>query len=185
MSNDASKVKVAVTGAVYTGAPGTTLPTTATMALDSAFKDVGYISEDGVTETPEVDTQEIKAWQGGVVVRRVVSSSEYQYKFTMIETKKTSLELYHKGSTVVTDGATGWKLDVKGAAVDRRRFVIDVLDGADVIRIVIPDGEVTDRGEVTYVNEEEIGYEVTITAYPDSNGVVATKYSNSAAWNAA
>ena len=34
----------------------------------------------------------------------------------------------------------------------------------------------TERGDVVYKNDEAIGYEVTITCYPDQNGVKAYKY---------
>jgi hypothetical protein len=50
------------------------------------------------------------------------------------------------------------------------------VDGDVDIRIVIPDGQVTERGDVTYANGEAIGYDVTVTAYPDDSGVKAYIY---------
>jgi hypothetical protein len=79
MALDASNVEVAVTGAVYLAPLGTTLPTDSDTPLDGAFQNVGYLSEDGITETPEEDTTEIQAWQNGDIVRRVLTSHEIQY----------------------------------------------------------------------------------------------------------
>lgn len=170
MALDANNVRVGVTGAVYVAPTSTTLPSTVTTSLDAAFRDLGYVSEDGITEEYDEDTEEIKAWQNGVTVRRVITSSTATLNFTLIESKANVLELFHKGSSVVTDGSTGYKINVKAPAPDRRSFVFDVVDGDDVIRIVVPDGEVTERGEVVYKNDEPVGYEVTVTCYPTTQG---------------
>jgi hypothetical protein len=183
MATSAANVQVAVTGAVYASGAGTTVtaPTTATSTLDTDLIDLGYIGEDGVVEHYEEDTTEIKAWQGGAIVRTMISSSKATFAFTMIENKEATVELYHKGSIMATDGGTGFKIDVKTPNADPRVFVIDVLDGTEHIRIYIPLGEVTERGDITYANEEAIAYPVVVTAYPN-NGVVCTKFSDIAAW---
>lgn len=183
MSQVAGNVDVAVTGAVYATKKGDVAdaPTTAIETLDVLFADLGYISDDGVTESYNDDTTEIKAWQGGTIVRTIISGSKATLKFKMIENKREALELYHKGSVVVSDGDTGWKIDVMTPTPDRRSFVVDVIDGDDVERIYIADGEVSSRSDITYKSDEEIGYEVEITMYPN-NGVVCTKFSNKASW---
>lgn len=171
MALDSTNVLIGSTGAAYVGPTGTAAPTAADDVLNAAFKDLGYLSDDGVVETYDDTTDEITAWQGAAVVRRVISSSSATIAFTMIETKKDTLELFHKGSTM-----SGDQLDVLGANSDRRSFVVDVQDGDDIIRIYVANGEVTERGEITYANNgDALGYPVTITAYP-VNGVVLTKF---------
>ncbi|WP_455713714.1 phage tail tube protein [Streptomyces xanthochromogenes] len=181
MSLNANAVRVAITGAAYVAPPKSKLPTDATSPWDAAFTDIGWISDDGITESNSSDTSEIKGWQGGQTVRKVVSSSEMTFQFTAIETSKTVLELYHKGSKVVT--TTGKSvLAVKAPGPDRRSFGFDVIDGNSHIRIVIPDGEVTETGDITYKGDEAVGYELTVTAYPAADGTVAIKYSDDPAW---
>ena len=71
----ADNVRVAVTGGVYVGAIGTATPANATAPVDAKLKDLGYISEDGVTQSIDSDTSEIKAWQNGDVVRVIQTLS--------------------------------------------------------------------------------------------------------------
>lgn len=186
MALDAAKVRVAVTGAVYAGPTSATAPTSATSSVAATFNDMGYVSEDGVTEAYDEDVEDIQAWQGGAIVRTLISSSKATLAFTMIETKASTLELYHKGSTVENIGAGSYKIDVVTPGVVRKSFILDVLDGDKHIRMYVRDGEVTERGEITYVNDETISYPVTITCYPVNVGgkdVVMTKYSDDVNWS--
>lgn len=178
----ASNVRVGITGEL-SGAPiGTARPANSTAALNAAYVGYGYISEDGVTEAPDETVERIVAWQGATIVRSVTTEATTTLQLTLIETKGEVLELYHKGSTVAVVAAGQWKIDVKAPAEDRRQFVLDVIDGTRHLRFDIGDGEVTERGEITYATGEPIGYSITITCYPDSAGVLYTKYSNDAAW---
>ncbi|MEU7584432.1 hypothetical protein AB0B50_43410 [Streptomyces sp. NPDC041068] len=174
-------MRVAVTGAAYVALPKSKLPTNATDNWDPAFTDVGWISDDGITESNSTDATEIKGWQGGQTVRKVISSSEMTFAFTAIETSKTVLELYHKGSKVSTTSGKS-VLAIKSPGPDRRIFGFDVIDGSNHIRIVIPDGEVTETGDITYKGDEAVAYELTITAYPGADGTVAYKYSDDGSW---
>ena len=62
----AGKPKTA--GAVFCAPVGTTLPTDAVTALANTFKDLGFVSEDGVTRSISKSTTNIKEWGGGVVL---------------------------------------------------------------------------------------------------------------------
>ncbi|MFE4514420.1 hypothetical protein ACFRMQ_09555 [Kitasatospora sp. NPDC056783] len=184
MTLNANQVRVAITGAAYAAPRGTKAPTDATSPWPADAVDIGWISDDGITESNSADVTEIKAWQGGATVRKVVSGSEMTFKLTAIETSKTTLELYHKGSKVT--GASGKAvLAIKAPGPDRRMFGFDVVDGDSHIRIVVPDGEVTEVGDLVYKGDEALAYELTITAYPAADGTVAIKFSDDPAWLAA
>lgn len=172
MALDADNVRVAVTGGVFTAAVGTTLPTTADATLNVAFVDLGYVSEDGITESQEADVTDIVAWQNGDVVRKVQTSHDLTYELTLIETKDDVLSSFYGP---LSSGV----VEVTGDQLGRKSWVIDVVDGEHDIRVVIPEGQVTERGEVTYANGEAISYPLTITAYPDNSGVKAYIYRDS------
>lgn len=168
MALEAQNVRVAVTGGVFTADAGTAIPTTADEAIGS-FDDLGYVSEEGVTQAIGADVTDIVAWQNGDVVRKVQTSHDLTYAFTLIETKEQVLEAYYGN---YLSGA----VEVTADQLPRKPWVIDVIDGDDTIRVAIPDGQVTERGDITFATGEAIGYPVTVTCYPDSSGVKAYLY---------
>lgn len=176
----AANVKVAVTGSVYVAVSGTALPTTVTGALNAAFTDVGYISEDGITAATASDQTDIKAWQNGDTVRSIQSGHDFTVAFTMIETNEKTLEVYFNNFTHGAGAASGIA-QVKGTAPYRGAWVINVVDGTDLIRIVIPDGQISARDDISLASGDAIGYGVTIKAYPDASGVKAYYYTETVA----
>lgn len=182
MSLLAAAVRVGVTGELYVAPTSTAAPTTSVSALNASFIGLGYVDEDGVTEAYDETVEDIVAWQGARVVRSTTTESKATLSCRLIETKGETLELYHKGSSVSVVSSGQWKIDVVAPTPDPRSFVFDVLDGTKHIRIYVPNGEVTERGEIVYANGEPIGYEITITCYADANGIVLTKFSDDANW---
>lgn len=183
MSLDATNVTVGITGELYVAPLGTSRPTSASEQLDADYIGLGYVSEDGVTEAHEDSVDNIVAWQNSTIVRAVRTSSLMTLSLTLVETKRDVLTLFHPGATVQSDGGTGWKLEVPTPAIARRQFVLDVLDGTKIIRIDVGNGEITSRGEITYAATGAVGYQITITCYPDDSGLLCVKYSNDPAWS--
>jgi hypothetical protein len=170
MALDSDNVRVAVTGAVYVGPTSATAPSSSASTL-TGFTDLGYVSADGITETIDKTTSQIRAWQGGALVREVVSEGTYSVTLTFIETNQEVLELYF-GSEI-----TGGELDGDPTnSGGRKSFVMDVVDGSIVERTYIPAGEITAVGERTLASGEAIGYNVTITAYADTSNVTFKKW---------
>ena len=182
MALNASEVRVAITGQLYRAPIGTTAPTSATEELDAAFKGLGYVSDDGVTESWDDSVEDIVAWQGATVVRSVVTQSKGTLSLTLIQTSAVVLEAFHRGSTMAGDAIDGFKLDVKPIAADPSAWVLDVIDGDKHMRIYVPNGEITERGEITYANGAPIGFPITISFYPDPDGNLLTKLSDDVAW---
>jgi hypothetical protein len=169
MATTAANVRVGVSGECHLAPAGTALPTDSSTALAAGFDALGYNTDAGVTETINDTRTDIQAWQNGDVVRRVRTSHVVEYAFTLLETSAETLEAYYGD---FTNGV----VKLRGDTETRGVWAIEVVDGADVVRIVIPDGEVTQRGGVQYVNGDAVAYPVTITCYPDANGDKAIKY---------
>lgn len=170
MSQSTANVRVGADGVVYHAVYGTTAPTTAAASLAAAFKDVGIIDENAVNQALSNSTNNIKSWSGAIV-RTVQTESGLTFQFTMIETNDEALLAYYGAGNY-----SGGRILVTNILPAAEAWVIDVLDGLDKLRIVVPNGQVTDRGDVAYKNGEAVGYQVTVTAYPDSSGVFATIY---------
>ncbi|NUR79983.1 MAG: hypothetical protein HOQ21_06005 [Dermatophilaceae bacterium] len=164
MTLDSSKVRVGVTGAVSQGLTTATAPTGTGSAL-TGFTDLGYVSEDGVvlTQPDAGDTTPIKAWQNGATVRiiRTLSEDFPSLAFTFLETKLEVIQAYF-GVTVsqtLTEGS--FTIDTTQSRT-YNSYVVDVVDGAELIRIYVPRGIVTSVGDLSFTNGDPVGYQVTI-----------------------
>jgi hypothetical protein len=175
MALDSTKVAVAVTGAVSIAPLGSTAPTDATTALAAAYKDVGYISTDGVVETRDRSTSNIVAWQNSDVVRMVVTEASIQVQFTMIETNPVSLAAFYGSAFDLVTGSVKIK---PGATGGRQALNVDYVDGADFVRLFIPISELMSVDDVTFANGgDPIGYTVTYIGYPSTSlGASAQKW---------
>lgn len=177
MSANSANVRVGVTGAVYTGPPtGVTAPTAVSSVLDTDLVDLGYVSEDGVTETRDRSSDTIKGWQNGDTVRETITEANLTYALVLIESKKEVIEAYYATTVSPVDGSF---LVVPSATGGRHPWVLDVIDGLQRIRTWIPEGEITEVGDQVWANGEPIGYEMTLRAYPsptllDANGQPAS-----------
>jgi hypothetical protein len=176
MTVSADKVVVAGpatgTGGVRVAVDGTALPITAAASLAAAWHDLGYVGENGVTQSIGTDTNKIRAW-GGDIVRTVQTSHELTYQFDLIELNDYTLEEFY-------GNAAGGVVEIDGTQPTGHPWIIDMLDGTNRIRIVIPDGQITDRGDVVYNGSDAAALPVTLSCYPDASGNKAYMYTGAA-----
>ncbi len=172
------------TGGVNIGGMTATLPTNASTALASGasgFAAAGYIGEDGLSESTARSTEKVKAW-GGDTVKILQTDFEVTYSFTFLESlAQGTLRAVYGLPNVTTTAATAatgtlHAVQVKSDTLPHQRFVFEVKDGAAKVRIVVPDGQITEVGDVTYSHNSVVAYQVTVEAFPDSAGVSAYKY---------
>lgn len=156
--DDASGVWVApkgTTGPVGLAAPGV------------GFVEVGWLGEDGVDFERSEDVSDFKAFQGGTSLRKKVTSVDDTFKFVALEETATTLGLYYKGVTG-TAGTGIETYEITDQAVsDERAWVVDLVDGAETKRYIVPSGEVTGRATVGHKNSDLTMYEFTVTIYGD------------------
>jgi hypothetical protein len=160
-------------------------PTDATTALNVGFKTLGYAGSDGLTETIDRTTEKVKAW-GGDTVKVLQTDFSVQYEFILYETLFDEANKAVFGDTAglvtKTGGTTGLTtklaIKLKSDTLPNSRWVFDMKDGSAKVRIYVPVGQVTTIGEVTYSDENVVGYPVTVEAYPDATNVQAYKYTD-------
>ena len=180
MSNTASNVTVGkpkISGAIFRAPLGTTLPTDASTALSAAFKAMGYVSADGLTNANKISTNNIKAWGGDTVLVSQTDKTD-TLAFTLIEALNGDVLSAVFGSDNVSGTlATGISISVNAEVQEEAVWVVDmVLNGDTAKRIVVPDGVISDLADIVYKDDTAIGYGVTISCLPDSTGNTHYEY---------
>lgn len=169
--------KPKIGGAVFRAPAGSKLPTDATTPLDGAFKCLGYCGEDGLTNKNTADTKDIKAW-GGDVVLTASEGKKDTFAFKLIEILNVEvLKAVYGDKNVSGTLATGIVVKANNAPQEECSWVVEMLlNGGAVKRIAIPQAAVTEVGEIVYKDDEEIGYDTTITATADTSGNTHYEY---------
>ena len=180
MANTVTNVSAgapAVGGAISVAAAGTTPPTSASAALASTFASLGYVSEDGVVNSNSPSTTDIKAWGGDTVLTTDDGKSD-TFQFTLIEALNADvLKLVYGDSNVSGALATGITIQANNKPQPEHVLVIDMLlRDLSMKRVVIPKGYVTSVGDIVYRDNAAVGYQTTITAYPDASGNTHYEY---------
>ena len=181
MGNVATNVttgKPNISGAIYTAPIGTTLPSDATTALDTTkFVCLGYVSEDGLSNNNELSVEAIKAWGGNIVYRSLTEMND-EFSLALIETENVDvLKTVYGENNVTVDGGGNVSVDVVGEDPIERVWVFELaLRGGKAKRIVVPDGAITSRAEITYNDSDAVAYGITISAYPDENASTHKEY---------
>ena len=180
MANTVANVsagKPAVGGAVFVAPTGTTLPTDATTALGSAFKALGYCSDDGLTNSNSASSSDVKAW-GGDIVMTLQEEKPDQFKFTLIEALNADvLKAVYGDANVTGSLSAGLTVNATSAEPSLNAWVVEmVMTGNTKKRIVIPNGKISEVGDIVYKDDEAVGYEITLAALPDSNGKTHIEY---------
>lgn len=171
MSNVAnvSTGKPKIGGAAYYAPLGTTLPTDASTVLNEAFKSLGYISEDGLTNSNSPSSESIKAW-GGDIVNTHTTEKPDKFNFKLIESLNIDVLKAVYGSANVTGTLdTGIKITANNQSDDSYCWVFDMVLNKAIKRVVIPQASVSEIEDISYKDSDAIAYGITITALPDSD----------------
>lgn len=170
------------TGGILGAPSGSTVPTDSTTTVDAAFTPHGYVGEDGLSMTTERSTESIIAW-GGDEVRVVQTEHSVTFTFTLLETNEAAAKaVFGEGNVTVTpaSASAGNKIDIQVASdpLPMQSWVFDMKDGKKTIRVVVPNGQITEVGDTQFVHSNATGWEVTMKAFADEDGAKAFIYAD-------
>lgn len=171
----AAKPKVG--GAVYSAPLGTELPKDATTPLNEAFKALGYISDDGLSNTNSPDSDSVKAW-GGDTVLTTQTEKKDTFSYTLIEALNVDVLKEVYGADNVTGTVEdGIVIKANSKELPSHSIVVEtILNGGVLKRVVLPVAKVSEIGDITYSDGDPVGYEITMQAMPDSDGNTHYEY---------
>lgn len=181
-SSNVTAGKPMIGGAVHVAPLGTSLPTSTTATLNSAFVDVGYISADGIKNDLSRTSNSIRAW-GGDEVLQIQNEKNDNWTFTMIEAKNINVLKEVFGSTNVSADSSGnITINVNSKELSKASWVFDmILSDGSAKRCVLPIAKITNVAEIAYTDADAVGYAVTLNTLPDTSGNTHYEYIAAAA----
>lgn len=160
VNSDLARLYGSEADAIYIAPLGTAMPV-GLEELGSAFEDIGWLSEDGIVETPSASKEKIRGHQGAGVVRTYMSESGTEIAFTAYEDKELTNRLrYNVLSSETVDGVRTEERNA-GQKVTAVACVIDLFDRSFSEirgRFLIPRFEIGPDGERNFTNAEIAGF---------------------------
>lgn len=178
-TNDSTMVslgKFKVGGYAYWAPSGTALPADSSTPLAAAFKLLGYLSEDGLTNTTDTDTTEIKD-ANGTTVMKVITSYAESYQFALLEVLRAEAAKMRYNSDAVT--GTDKSMTIKHQMPSDEGFVLVfeiAMTGNVKDRLVIGNGTRAEFGDRQVHAGDAQVYDITVSANDMGNGVTAIEY---------
>lgn len=170
--------KPGINGGIFRYPLGTNIshiPSAARPTVSGWDSRVGGCDEDGLTISSSRDQEKKKDWNGDKV-RTIQTGKDDTAKFKLIEprTAEAKRMLYGDANVAVTAAtvSSGTIIEAKSNSDVQEHFsyVADTLDGANLLRTIFPDAQVSEVGDIIYQSKDWTVYEVTLELFPDLAG---------------
>lgn len=162
-------------GYIFSAPVGTALPTDAKATLNSSFKCLGFISEDGYVETVDEDSDDIVDMNGDVM-DSTNSNRVESAQFTLAEIKSETLKRMY-GAANVTDTKGVITVKHNSDSHDTFSYVLElVLKNGRRWRKVVPRGKSSELDDLTIASSELCQRALTIKYLSDENGNTCYDY---------
>ena len=162
-----------VSGMFYHAPVGTPLPAEANATLDTAWKEVGYVSQDGLSVSINASTESIKDWANRIV-RVVVTDSEETAQASVIATTEETLATVRGEENVVSANGTITAGLTLATLPPEEAFLFRMKDGDDMIIVGCTKGQVTALENLSFQPGSAIAWTPTITVLEGTMKFIST-----------
>lgn len=171
--NNANQVTLASTGHVWVAPAGTALPTTVSATPNAAFIDLGYMDENGVSITPSVATNGVKAWQSATDVLTILTGVGLTAKFSAIQFSSKSSSEFLFGQSWVNDGLGNTTLTFNSnPSLPLRAVLVDWTDQTGYLyRLVLSRGTFTDHDALQLQRTQNMAFGLTFECLDNSGNL--------------
>jgi hypothetical protein len=164
------------TGAILSAPMTVPVPTDAQMWADTytGFEDSGFVSEDGLAMNLSKSFENIKDWSG-TIVKRILSEFDGTIKYAHLQIDEFSLkDAFGDSQVTITPATAGhgtrYKTDVGAVDLPSKRRIFKMKDGLAKVRILVPNGVVTELEDLNFVKTDAIKLGTTLGCQPDEAG---------------
>ena len=170
MANTATNVsasKPAVGGAISNAVlvEGLTIPTSTSAAL-TGFNNLGYVSEDGVTNSNSPASEDIKAWGGDTVLNTQTEKADtFAFKLIEVLNENVLKTVYTTGNVSTGEGGET-VIKANASEMEASAWVIDMFDKIPSVgelfkyndmevEVVDADEKIVNEIKITFIKKEE------------------------------
>lgn len=172
-----STAEVRVGGGATTGgysffAPiGSTRPAKIAGALDPAYLDLGYVTDDGISVKLDSSTDKILDWNLDTIAV-IQKSNECSIEVTFGQVGGNVSKLLFGDANVAVDSASGklQSISYTGEILAHRQFAFLGKDGNGPFVLDIGDGQVTGVDDISFKKTGIVQFKTTIELFKDKNG---------------
>jgi len=159
-----SEVAVAPKGSTYMEGIG---------PAEDPFEEVGWLSEDGVSEETSADQEPFRAFQGSKIVKRIIPEAETSFTFQCLEANAVVHGLKTRGATTTVEAGVAKTVRDRETAVDERTWRVRTIadDGTEAISQFV--GVHSQSGAIEKTATGLTVYEYTVSPIGD-----ITEYTN-------
>lgn len=166
MAQESSELQYVGDAHIFVAPYGTIVPDSLGDELNPAFRELGYASTDGVTDSSEPEVQETYALQSDLPVKRRVTKRTRGLAFTLLQTNRENYALTFGGGEWAETAPGEYEYTPPADTDDLAEYVVvaEFEDGDVKERIILLRATQTESVEVQHVRDEAAQYPLKFDA---------------------
>jgi len=170
MAKDASKLLYAGDGEIYLAVIGTALPVDVVTALPVAWKGMGFMAEDGVTISGDVDTNEVPAWQTPDPIDIRVNARNIQIQGDFMQYDQQNFDIAFGGGGTWTGTTLVTYASASGSTPKFWACTVETIEASKKMRFTFPKIGIAESGDIPLRRHENAKTSISFRALNTGSG---------------